>query len=102
MKIILIFIFFLALITCSPFDNLKEEILKKREELGQQVLDCIINNSTTSEELKKKKEENKNGIKLTTFYSFKNLDEKDREIIKNCRNQFITQIKKNILYKFKK
>ena len=94
MKIVLFFLVLLVVVVCPPPKFNKEEALKRRKELQNQISECILKSESVSADLKKKIEDNKEGdLRKILQLSHIKLDSNDREIVRKCRREFFEKMR---------
>ncbi len=87
MKSVLIFILLIVLIVCPPSVINREERHKRMYEIKKQMIECVLKNEYISEDLKTEIKGN-NDNDLRKIFNISNLEEGDREIIRDCRTKF--------------
>ena len=93
MKYILVFLITLSIVVCFPNQYTKEERIKKRKELQQKMIECILGGDI-SESLKSKVAEIKEEKYFKIFHLFTNkLGESDLKVVRKCRREMIMNMR---------
>ena len=98
MKSCLLLLLLLVFVSSQPMPSydrkqVREEMLERRKKQFQLIAECILKSEEASEELKKAIEENnKEDMRLFFAPTNEKLNEKDHNIIRNCRKEMFKKM----------